>query len=216
MPETDPPPRAKRRSSSAAQTRQTPKAAKAQAADPVTDAQPSDAPSSPIAKAVDTVGTAETPTAAIEPEATSDSAEEQAAPTTTPTAAVDPFDYDQSTLTLSFSFLPLAAEAAGRTVIVSVHSKNGTGKAVLPEFIAPLHESELRLPASVLQLLERYRTVTLPKRKAEAEAKAAALATKRPVTQSKGKGLRPEHVTAKTTSRVKPGVATQTKLKFGK
>ena len=141
-----------------------------------------------------------------------------AAETPQPTAAapVDSFDYNQSTLTLSLSFLRLVEGAAGRQVIVSVHSKNGTGKSVLPEFMAPLQESDLRLPKSVLELIERYRTVTLPKRKADAERKAAELAAKRPVTQSKkGKEVRPQHITASTTKRTQTASSvTQFKLSF--
>jgi len=159
--------------------------------------------------------TVDTPESVAGAAADSDTAEAQT-PTAAPTPPVDPFDYHQSTLTLSLSFLPLAEGAAGRQVIVSVHSKNGTGKSILPEFMAPLQEGDLKLPAPVLELIERYRTVTLPKRKTDAEATAAALASKRPVASSKkDKEVRPQHITAGATRRTPTsGIATQFKLSF--
>ncbi|MBD2034087.1 hypothetical protein H6F76_03365 [Leptolyngbya sp. FACHB-321] len=219
MPNTDPPPKA-RRSNGGTQT-QAQKTTSKVATKAAAGATIADQPETPTRRdtgAAEAAVTADTLTTAVEPAKPGDDAEAQ-----TPQAAlpqpVDPFNYEESVLTLSLSFLPLAEGAAGRQVIVSVHSKNGTGKSVLPEFIAPLHEGALQLPKSVLALIERYRTVTLPKRKAEAEAKAAALAAKRPVTHKKGKDSRPEHVTASaTTKRIQSttSVKTQLKLSFPK
>jgi hypothetical protein len=128
-----------------------------------------------------------------------------------PDPDVDPFAYDESILTLTFSFLPLAEGTNGRQVVVSCHSKNGAKKGVLPEFIAPLNEADIRLPPSVLALVERYRTTVLPQRKAEAEAKAKAVATKRPVKSSKD--ARPSHIQTGTALKRTPAIVkTQLKL----
>ena len=176
------------------------------------------ATTSVVANTTDT-GVAESKEAAepIDTAQSREAAEPGSSDTTTTTesaAPVDPFDYNESTLTLSLSFLPLVAGAAGRQVIVSVHSKNGTSKSVLPEFIAPLNEADLKLPNAVLALIERYRTTVLPKRKADAAAKSAALAAKRPVTSKKGKEARPEHVTTGTTTRRVQGAVVNTQLKL--
>lgn len=138
--------------------------------------------------------------AAVEGETDTDTVESEAPP---PRAASDPFDYDKAIITLSFSFLPVTDADSGtpRTVIVSAHSKSGDGKSVLPEFIAPLSEADLALPATVTALLERYRTVVLPQRQAAAAARAAALAAKRPVASSRSKDARPEHIVAKASKR---------------
>lgn len=128
-----------------------------------------------------------------------------------PDPDVDPFAYDESILTLIFSFLPLAEGTNGRQVVVSCHSKNGAKKGVLPEFIAPINEADIRLPPPVLALVERYRTTVLPQRKAEAEAKAKAVATKRPVKSSKD--ARPSHIQTGTALKRTPAtVKTQLKL----
>ena len=130
---------------------------------------------------------------------------------------VDPFNYHESIVTVSFSFLPPSETAAGRQVVVSVRSRHANSKPVMPDFMT-LSEADVTLPMPVLELIERYRTVSLPKRKAEAEAKAAALAAKRPVTGKKGKDIRPEHVVPAVASKraATATVKTQLKLNFAK
>lgn len=225
MTDTDPPLREKRRRSSQTATKATGRKTKtptevAPEATPKVkpSANTTTAPTVETEAAVEETveATVDTPESVAGAAADSDTAEAQT-PTTAP-PPVDPFDYHQSTLTLSLSFLPLVEGATERQVIVSVHSKNGTGKSILPEFMAPLQESDLKLPAPILALIERYRTVTLPKRKTDAEAKAAALAAKQPVSTKRGKDLRPAHVTTgATTKRMQPaGVSTQFKLNFSK
>jgi hypothetical protein len=219
MPNTDPPPKARRsHGGNQTQAQKTTSKVATKAAAGGTIADRSETLTSRDTDAAEAAVTADMPNTAVEPVKPGDDAEAQT-PQAAPPPPVDPFNYKESVLTLSLSFLPLAEGAAGRQVIVSVHSKNGTGKSVLPEFIAPLHEGDLQLPKSVLALIERYRTVTLPRRKAEAEAKAAALAAKRPVTHKRGKDSRPEHVTASApTRRIQSttSVKTQLKLSFPK
>jgi|SRR5579883_3362079 len=171
-----------------------------------------------VATADDTQdGAAATTTADTAAEPDADAEATATAADATP-AEPDPFDYDASILTVSISFLPLTAGGIERQAVISVHSKNGTAPAVLPQFIAPLRESELHLPAAVLKLLETYRTVTLPQRRAAAATKAAEKAAKRPVSRNKTQEVRPGHIqtASRTPARKSAGVATQFKLNLKK
>src|SRR5579883_795340 len=90
------------------------------------------------------------------------------APTERPPLVSDPFDYSQTVVTLTYTFLPEDGHPEGRLVLLGLRTLGQE-----PLFSAPFRERSAALTAAVADLQERYR-LYLPERKVQVEQEAAA------------------------------------------
>lgn len=103
-----------------------------------------------------------------------------------PSQAIDLFDYSQTVVTITYTYLPDDGHPEGRPVLVGLRTRGQD-----PLFSEPLREHSDALSAAVSALQETYQ-LSLPSLKAQADIKAAAVAADAVLKQGSKTTLKPK------------------------